>query len=466
MLNKKTFALGVEGVEYMIADGRKVNFKFNFGAPSCVPATSFETAGATVSSDDIERLLKKPDVKYLAEMMNWPGVLAREEEVMKKIVVAQRLGKPVDGHAPGLIDRQAEEYISAGISTDHECFTYEEGLGKLKKGMKILIREGSAAKNFEALVDLFRVDPKKLMFCSDDKHPDDLIVGHIDQLVRRTLAKGFDVYDVLLAACVSPVEHYGLDVGLLKVGDPSDFILIDELSPQFKVTETWINGQQVASEGISKLSISDKKIVNRFNTDLKSPKDFSLKVGRGRAHVIDVEDGQLVTEKSIHNFPKESEQFESDTDADVLKLTVVNRYENASPSLALVRNFGLTRGALASSVAHDSHNIVAVGTNDKDLANAVNLVIRSKGGISYSVQEESRVLPLEVAGLMTTQDGYQVAHQYTQMTSFVQNELGAKLAAPYMTLSFLALLVIPKLKLSDKGLFDAEKFQFLPLIAD
>ncbi len=457
--------LGVEGVNYMIDNGNEVDFKFNFGAPSCVPATAFETAGATIDSDGIRSLLERPEIKYLAEMMNWPGVLFKDPEVMKKIAISKELGKPIDGHAPGLMGEDAINYMAAGISTDHECFTYEEGLHKLKQGMKILIREGSAAKNFEALIELFKIDPSKIMFCSDDKHPDDLIQSHLDELVRRALAKGLDLYDVLRAACVNPVEHYGLNVGLLRVGDPADFILIDEPTFNLKVQSTYIGGKQVAAMGKSQIERRLSVPVNQFNTLKKAPEDFQLRISGNTAKVIVVEDGQLITQTQEVNTSSINGEQQYDLDQDLLKMTVVNRYNDAPPAVAYVKNFELKAGAIASSVAHDSHNIIAVGTNDQDLCKAVNLIIENKGGVSIAHGEHQDVLPLEIAGLMSTKDGYEVANQYTALTNYAKSTLGCQLYSPFMTLSFLALLVIPQLKLSDKGLFDGQQFKFVDLFS-
>lgn len=455
--------LGVEGVNYMIENGSLVDFKFNFGAPSCVPATSFETAGATIDSEDIRGLLERPEIKYLAEMMNWPGVLFKDPEVMKKIAISKELGKPIDGHAPGLMGDDALNYMSAGISTDHECFTYEEGLHKLKNGMKILIREGSAAKNFEALIDLFHVDPANIMFCSDDKHPDDLIQSHLDELVRRALAKGHDLFDVLQAACVNPVEHYGLEVGLLRVGDPADFILIDEATQYLKVQATYINGKRVAADGKSNIARHEVKPANYFDTQKKTPTDFRLAISGQQARVIVVEDGQLITQTEEVPTESISQENQYNLTKDLLKITVVNRYNDAPPAVAYVKNFELKEGAIASSVAHDSHNIIAVGANDEDLCAAVNLIIESKGGVAVAHGDHKSVLPLEIAGLMSTLDGYEVAEQYTALTNYAKGTLGCQLYSPFMTLSFLALLVIPQLKLSDKGLFDGQQFKFVDL---
>ena len=456
--------MGMEGVEYMVENGKKVPFKFNFGAPSCVPATSFETAGAVLDSKAVRQLLEKEDIRYLAEMMDFPGVLNRDPEVLEKIATAHGLGKPVDGHAPGLRGEDAASYASAGISTDHECFTEEEALDKLKAGMYVLIREGSAAKNFEALVGLVRSYPEKIMFCSDDKHPDSLEEGHINVLCKRAVAKGIDVFNILRAACVNPVRHYRLDVGLLQAGDPADFIVVKDLK-NFEVLQTYIDGKLVAENGKTLIDTIAEKAINHFHAtkitvkELEiTEKDYPQK--NGKIPVVEALDGQLITHKlwlapTIHNGT-----LQSNTDDDVLKIVVVNRYAKAPIAKAFVKNFNLKSGAIASSVAHDSHNIVAVGTNDEDLAEAVNLVIAAKGGVSLSNKEERILLALPVAGLMSNRDGYQVAKEYTYIDKAAK-KLGSTLGAPYMTLSFMALLVIPHLKLSDQGLFDGDSFSFV-----
>ena len=451
--------IGIEGVYFMIKNGKQVPFKFNFGAPSCVPATSFETAGAVIGVDGIEEMMQNPDIKYLAEMMNYPGVLFEDAEVMAKIAIAKKYGKPIDGHAPGLMGEDARKYISAGISTDHECFTYEEALGKLEKGMKILIREGSAAKNFEALIALLPKYADRMMFCSDDKHPDDLIEGHINQLAARAVAKDCDIFDVLQVACINPVEHYNLDVGQMKIGDAADFILVHDLD-NFKVKATYINGELVAEEGKSFIQPVETEIINNFFTEKKSPQDFQLKAKSDQIQVIKAIDDEIVTDSFFSKTKIENGFAISDLENDNLKMTVVNRYKNETPAMAFINNFNLKKGAIASCVGHDSHNIIAVGTDDESLCRAVNLIIENQGGISAVSPEEEKVLPLPIAGIMTNVDGYETAKAYSEIDSFVKNELGCTLTAPFMTLSFMALLVIPQLKLSDKGLFDGKEFKF------
>ncbi|SDL02279.1 adenine deaminase [Catalinimonas alkaloidigena] len=452
--------LGVPGLEFMIEDGNKVPFKFSFGASPCVPATPFETAGATLTVDDVAHLLAREEVRYLSEMMNWPGVLQRDADVMAKINLAHQHGKPVDGHAPGLRGEQARQYAAAGISTDHECFTADEARDKLACGMHILIREGSAARNFDALIDLMGEAPERLMFCSDDKHPDALVEGHIDQLVKRALAKGFDLYDVLRAACVNPVVHYRMPVGLLREGDPADFILVDDPTT-FRVLKTWIDGELVAEQGLTALASQPCEPLNSFEAHPKQPTAFRVANEGPTLRVIEALDGQLITNVLELPHRQTGAWIEASVPDDLLKIAVVNRYQpDAPPAVGFIKGFGLTQGALASSVAHDSHNIVAVGADDASLCRAVNAVIREKGGIAVVHQEAVAVLSLPVAGLMSTENGYEVARQYATLDRQAK-ELGSRLGAPFMTLSFMALLVIPRLKMSDRGLFDGEAFTFV-----
>lgn len=452
---------GIEGVEYMIDNGNTVPFKFYFGAPSCVPATIFETAGAAVDADEIDELLKRPEIRYLSEMMNFPGVLNKDPEVMKKIESAHKRHKPVDGHAPGLRGEDARKYIAAGISTDHECFTHDEALEKLEQGMKIIIREGSAAKNFDALSNLLYTHSEHMMFCSDDKHPDSLVLGHINKLCARGIAMDIQLFNILDAACLNPVIHYNLDVGLLREGDPADFILVKDLE-NFEVIKTYIDGKLVAENGRSLINAPASQIINQFNCEPRSLSDFEYPVNpvMESLPVIEALDGQLITNR-LELRPKiEEGKWVSDVENDILKIAVVNRYQAAPVAISFIRNFGLKEGALASSVAHDSHNIVAVGVDDDSLCRAVNLIISHKGGVSLVKENTEMAVPLPVAGLMSTEDGYHVARQYALIDAAAK-DAGSTLASPFMTLSFMALLVIPHLKLSDKGLFDGDHFRFI-----
>ena len=460
---------GISGVDFMIANGQQVPFKFHFGAPSCVPATTFETAGAALNSRDVEELLMRKDIYYLSEMMNFPGVLNGDEEVMKKIAAAHRLGKPVDGHAPGLRGKEAAQYIAAGISTDHECFTKEEALDKLQQGMKIIIREGSAAKNFDALIGLLQDYPEQIMFCSDDKHPDSLVEGHINQLCARAIQQGVPLFPILQAACVNPVHHYGMRVGLLEKGHPADLIVVHDLI-DFKVGATYIEGVLVASQGKSMItSVAIPALEQPFCSVNILPEQLSLRCNdfpadaEGLIPVIGALDGQLITHRLSMVGKTLDDCYVSDIEKDLLKIVVVNRYRPAAPAIAWVHGFGFHTGAIASTVAHDSHNIVAVGVDDESLAAAIQLVAAGRGGVSCvrgTGEKEQLLLPLPVGGLMSTADGYQIASDYTAIDQMAK-QMGSQLSAPFMTLSFMALLVIPHVKLSDLGLFDGDKFTFL-----
>ena len=451
---------GIEGVRYMVDAGRKSGFKSYFGAPSCVPATPFETAGASLLLSDIRELFHQREVHYLAEMMNYPAVLSRDPLVMDKIELAKEFNLPVDGHAPGLKGKEAALYASAGITTDHECVSLEEAIDKLNCGMHIIIREGSAAKNYNALHTLISSHPEKIMFCSDDKHPDDLIKGHINELVLRSLAKGYNMMDVLQIACVNPVRHYHLDTGLLQPGDPADMILVDDLFT-FKILSTWISGHKVFDANKVSLPEVSLPIINSFGISAIEQQSLQLRLEAGKANIIIAIDGAIVTGHEKHEM--KNGLFESDTERDILKIVVVNRYDKAPPAIALINGFGMKQGAIASSVAHDSHNIVAVGTNDADLAACINEVVFHKGGIAATSGKEHLCLPLPIAGLMSSETAEVAGMKYEKISNYVRSELGSTLSAPFMTLSFMALLVIPSLKLSDKGLFDGTRFEFIAL---
>jgi adenine deaminase len=451
--------LGIDGVRYMVENGKKVPFKFYFGAPACVPATGFETGGAELNSMGIKEMFEKDGLSFLSEMMNYPGVLNNDPEVMAKLGIAQKMQKPIDGHAPGLKGEDLKRYIQAGITTDHEAFQLEEGLAKIKAGMKILIREGSAAKNFAELHRLIHQHSDACMFCCDDKHPNDLVQGHINELVKMALRKGYDKMKVLRCATVNPAQHYGLEIGLLQKGDPADFIVVDDFD-QFTILETYINGILVAKDGESLIPKIRSQAINNFKAKPKKPFDFAVKAGTNEIDVIEAIDGELITNR-LRVSPKVKDGYlSSDPERDILKIAVINRYQEKPQVVAFIKNFGLKKGALASSVAHDSHNLVAIGVSDEDLARAVNLVIESRGGLAVVGEGFQDLLPLPVAGLMSVEDGWRVAADYERIAARAK-ELGSKLRDPFMTMSFMTLLVIPELKISDRGLFDVKNFQFV-----
>lgn len=455
---------GLEGVYYMLENSKSAGLKFHFGAPSCVPATSFETAGAVLGPEEVDELLQRDDIYYLSEMMNYPGVLFQDAEVMAKIALAVKYGKPVDGHAPGLRGEKAKQYAEAGITTDHECFTIEEALDKLKYGMKILIREGSAARNFDALIPLLKEYADRCMFCCDDKHPDELLNGHINEHVKKAVSLGYDTMSVIRCATLQPVKHYQMNVGLLQEGDPADFIEVNNLT-DFNILQTVIDGKVLSTNGKCILPSKKHPIINNFHTSKKQASDFEIAATGKNIKVIEAIDGQLITRTFIAEAHAVNGNLISDEKNDIIKLAVVNRYADTAPAVAFIKNTGIRNGAFASSVAHDSHNIIVAGTSDELIAKAVNLIIENKGGLSVITEEEAFGLPLPVAGILSDQDAVTIGHGYQKADALVK-KLGSKLRAPYMTLSFMALLVIPQLKLSDKGLFDGETFRFTSLVAD
>ena len=454
---------GIAGVDFMIEDGKESPMNFYFGAPSCVPATSFETSGATIDSNGIANLLNRDDVPFLSELMNYPGILAGDKEVLKKIDIAQQLGKPIYGHAPQLKGTDLKTYIHAGISTDHECITIEEAEDKIALGMHILIREGSAAKNFNNLIPLLDLHPDRVMFCSDDKHPDDLIQKtHINTLVKRALADGYDLFDVIRACTLNPISHYKLDVGLLQLGDSADFIIVDSLK-DFNVISTYIKGERVAHQGIVTYDrVHIKQTINNFNAQPLLIPQLQVLKKEGKLKVIEVIDGQLYT-KCLLTIPSCIDNYVvPDIDNDILKIVVYNRYEPAQPAIGFIKNFGIKTGALASTVAHDSHNIVAIGTTDEEIIKAINEIIKFSGGICICNADEIDILPLPIGGLMSNLSGEEIANKYQSLDNKAK-QMGSKLHAPFMTLAFMSLLVIPELKLSDKGLFDGNNFKLTDL---
>lgn len=453
--------LGIEGVNYMIKNGGKVPFKFFFGAPSCVPATTFESAGATLGISETEELLRQPKIKYLSEMMNFPGVIYEDNEVMSKLELAKKFNKPVDGHAPGLKGIDLKKYVDAGISTDHECFTIDEALEKINLGMKILIREGSAAKNFDTLIPLILAYPDQIMFCSDDKHPNDLLRGHINLLIKRAIMLGYDPLVVLRSCIYNPVKHYNLEVGLLQKNDPADILIVDNLM-DFNILQTYIDGQLVSENGNSYIKNVIDQTPNHFKASLLSSTAIEVKAQTKKIKVIEAIEGQLITKKLELNPLIKDQKVVSDTSRDILKMVVLNRYTKNAPAVGFIKNFGFKSGAIASTVAHDSHNIIAVGVKDSEIVKAINLLIKHQGGIALIDAENEMILPLPIAGIMSNTDGFKVATDY-ELLEQKAKELGSSFKSPFMTLSFMALLVIPELKLSDKGLFDGNTFSFTSL---
>jgi adenine deaminase len=447
--------LGIEGVKYMMRDGEKVPLKFWFGAPSCVPATSFESAGEKIGSQEIEELLRLKEIKYLAEMMNFPGVIHNDSEVYRKIEIAKKYGKVIDGHAPLLSGEQLKKYIMAGITTDHECSTLEEAMEKIDLGMKILIREGSAARNLDSLKELIKISPDMVMLCTDDLHPEMLAKGHMDKIIEKLISDGFNLFDVIRCCTLNPARHYDLEAGLLKPGDPADLIIVDDFH-SMNVLETWIDGTRVFDRGKVLFGYNGSDLINKFNSSEIGIDDIIVKRSGDKIRVIKAFNGELFTKELIIDTKKGS-CLNADIKSDILKIIVKDRYRNSPPAVGFINGFGIERGALASSVAHDSHNIICIGTNDKDMVRAVNQVVRMKGGLAVSDGRSVYSLPLPVAGIMSDQPVTKVATEYENLSEKVRS-LGCRLSSPFMTLSFMALLVIPELKMSDRGLFDGRSF--------
>ncbi|MFN8210855.1 MAG: adenine deaminase [Bacteroidales bacterium] len=455
--------MGIDGVNYMMEDAGKVPFYFWFGAPSCVPATSFESAGGSVNANDIEVLLRDSRIKYLSEMMNYPGVIYDDKEVLAKINHAARAGKPVDGHAPGLSRESLRKYCQAGISTDHECSTLDEALEKILYGMKVLIREGSAARNLDSLKDLYRMHPEKVMLCSDDIHPEMLVRRHINKLVARLITEGYDLFDIIRSCTVNPVLHYKLECGLLREGDPADFIIVEDLATM-NVLETWIKGVKVFSDGNASFTYSKGEAVNNFRSDFISQEDIRVRNEHRKLKIIQAFDGELLTKSVLKEVPA-GDFVVADPGSDILKIVVKDRYKNANPAVGFITGFGLKKGAFASSVAHDSHNIICVGADDSSIVECINEIIRMKGGLAVSDGNRLTSLKLNIGGIMSDESCEAVAEKYESLSVMVR-ELGSSLAAPFMTLSFMALLVIPDLKISDRGLFDCTRFSLVPLFGE
>lgn len=456
--------LGIKGIKFMIKDGSKVPFKFYFAAPACVPATTFETAGAKLDTLEMKKLLKSDKIKNLGEMMDFPGVINENKKTLTKIRLAKHYKKPIDGHAPGLSGEDLTQYINSGISTDHEAYTAKEAIEKINKGMKILIREGSAAKDFEALKSIIPKHCDSCMFSSDDRHPHNLIEGHINLLVKRALQEGYDLMSVLKCACVNPVHHYKLDVGLLQKGDNADFIEIDNFE-NINILKTVIDGKIVCENNWSLIPKVRTSKINNFRAKRKKIKDFEVLDEHKKIKVIEAINGQLITKCSIEEPKVVDGKLVSDTERDILKIAVINRYKNTKPIVGFIKNFGFKRGAIAASVAHDSHNIIAIGATDKELTEAVNLIIKNKGGLAVVNGIKNKIIKLPVAGLMTTNGAFKIANEYIELEKEAK-ELGTSLEDPFMTMSFMGLLVIPDLKISDKGLFDVTQFNFTSLFQD
>lgn len=452
--------LGIPGINFMIEDGEKVPIKFWFGAPSCVPSTYFETNGAVIDHNGIRKLLESSKIKYLSEMMNFHGVIYNDPEVHKKIKIAKKLGKQIDGHAPGLRGEELKKYISEGITTDHECDNIEEAREKISLGMKILMREGSAARNLDALKDLLRTNPDMIMLCSDDIHPEMLLNGHINKLIALLANDGFNIYDIIRCATVNPVLHYGLEAGLLQPGQPADFIIVNSFR-EMNVLETWIDGRKVFDNGKVLFNYSPGESINNFNSSGITIDEIRTPRLTNRIRVIEAFDGKLIT-KELINSSGRGQFVVADSKNDLLKIVVKDRYKDSLPAIGFIKGFRLKQGAIASSVSHDSHNIICVGTSDEEIVASINSIISLKGGLSVVNNGKTNTLQLNIAGIMSTRSCGEIAADYKFLSEEVK-KMGCMMAAPFMILSFMALLVIPELKIGDRGLFDVKAFKLASL---
>lgn len=453
--------VGVEGIHFMQKSAQEGKIKTFFTVPSCVPATPFDCSGATIDASKVEQLLRSGQFVGLSEMMNVPGVLNNDPEVMRKLSAARDLELPIDGHAPDLHGEELKRYVKAGITTDHECSTLNEALEKIECGMKILIREGSSARNYESLKYLLSESPDDVMFCTDDSHPDDLLTnGHIDRIVRRAVMDGFDLFEVLGAASRNAIEHYHLPVGMLRIGDPADFVLVADLR-EFKVVSTYIHGEKVYSSTEIKQTerIDLVKAINNFKAEKLTEADICLTVSNCLTS-IKVEDGELLTDVVYTEFKDPILNFQSDIKQDLLKIVYYNRYHHSKPQVATINGFGLKWGAFASSIAHDSHNIIAVGCSDREIVMAINRIITEQGGIALVDGDQEKILPLPIGGIMSSKSCWQLAYEWEELHNRVK-AMGCVLKAPFMTLAFMSLIVIPKLKIGEKGLFDYTLFSFI-----
>ncbi len=453
--------LGKEGIDFMLESAEKSPMYFAFGVPSCVPATFFETNSAILDSKAVCRLLKTGKFTHLSEVMNFPGVIYEDEDVLKKIECAKKLKLSIDGHCPGLTGKDLQKYAKSGITTEHEATTLTEAEEKIACGMKILIREGSAAKNFNQLIPLIEKYHDRIMFCTDDIHPDNLEKGHINTMVKKAIKKAYNLFKVLKAASLNPIIHYNLETGILRKGDFADFIVVDSIE-NLSVIQTVIKGKTVFEKGKDILPFLKHSTPNNFSCELKTEKHFKIESKGKNAKVIVAKDKSLLTDYLVEKIKTKNGEVITDIEKDILKIAVINRYKNTKPALGLIKGLGIKKGAIASSVAHDSHNIVATGCDDYSLKEAVNKVIENRGGLYCISNEKDEILPLPIGGIMSDKPYHEVAHKYSKIDRMAK-ELGSKLSAPFMTLSFMPLPVIPKLKITDKGLFDAEIFRFTDL---
>lgn len=478
---------GTDGIDFMIENSKSVPFNFYFSIPSCVPATCFETSGAILDSETIGELLKKDEAVALGEMMNFPGVINGDGEVLAKLEKAKELGKPIDGHAPLLSGKDLDKYIAEHISTDHECSNFAEAIEKKEKGMKIMVREGSSAKNMEALFDFSdRLDywknhesfgkmPNEVLekrihlpifdfIVSDDKHTTDLIKGHLNESIKKAIDLEVSPISAIEMVTVNPSTHYNLNTGAIVKGMQADYVVVDNLN-DLNILKTYVAGKCVFDGENVLFDVEETEFKNTFDVSKKESEDFEISCDEPSAdvNVIRCFNGELITEAESATLETKNGFVQPDLEEDILKIAVVERYGGNSIANGFITGFNLKKGAIASSVAHDSHNIVVVGTNSEDMANAVNCLIDNEGGFAIVDGDFEDSLALPIAGLMTNEDSHEVAEKLEKLHKTAA-DFGCKLDSPFMTMSFMALLVIPAIKISDKGLFDCINFEFIDVI--
>ncbi|MDY4521351.1 MAG: adenine deaminase [Bacteroidales bacterium] len=455
--------LGEDGVRFMIDDAHKSPLNFYFCIPSCVPSTPFETNGAVFGPIQVRNLVD--ECVALAEVMNYPGVVNADPKMMEEIAIAQEAHIPVDGHAPGLMGEDLKKYVAAGVSTDHECYSLSEAKEKIALGMKVLIREGSAARNLDALQSLLKSNPYNVMACTDDAHPDDIRErGHIDKFFLRALEMGISIFDIFQILSVNPVSHYKLDCGLVQVGDKSNFLLLNSLK-EFSLRSVILNGQEAYNsvQGLAYDYLPNPLKPNNFVDRSFTDADFQLVAPSNdpKLRVIVQLKDQIVTQSLVwQSKAKAQAEVKSDIDNDIVKIAVVNRYDAQAPVVnGFIKGTGLKSGAMASSIAHDSHNVVIIGADAQSMRLAAEAIFASKGGIV--VVNDNAVagqLELPIAGLMTNDNFNVVADKYQWLIRTAQEKLGVDLSSPFMSMAFMSLLVIPSLKIGDKCLFDVDTF--------
>lgn len=477
--------MGLDGINLMLKDAKNIPLRIFFTAPSCVPATSFETSGAIIGPDEIDILMKKEEVVALGELMNFPGVINEDDLVIEKIQIAHHHKKPVDGHAPLLSGAELCKYVSKGISTDHECISMAEAREKKELGMKIMIREGSSAKNLEDLISLGGE-----FLVSDDIHPGDLSQGHMDHIIKKAIICGLDPIEAVKMVTINPSNHYSLNMGAISPGREANLIMVDDLE-NFNVKKVYIGGELVAKNKTALFNPTHISSGNTIFLEKTKPSDFTIPLSGNEVMVrtIDVLDEQLITSESEAIMQITNKEIVADVEQDILKIAVIERYgksiskistknkqfsqlsknevilgnNNKKMALAFVRGFGIKEGAFASSVAHDSHNVIVVGTDSNYMARAVNILIENNGGLVAVSKNSQKSLKLPIAGLMASESAEIISSKLEDLHSMA-GEMGCSLKSPFMTMSFLALLVIPNLKISDKGLFDVSKFEFVNVI--